>query len=101
MFTVHPQSLKKKKIKVSVARHSQFLVLGDVEEVRGVRLQLDEGGRGQQRVPHQHELVLLDTQVRHQLNRRKEKESRDASYISFVFMAIENHYPRTVASLQL
>lgn len=29
-----------------------------VEEVRGVRLQLDEGGCGQQHVPHQHELVL-------------------------------------------
>jgi len=28
----------------------------------------------QQRVPHQHELVLLDTQVRHQLNRLQNKQ---------------------------
>ena len=31
-----------------------------------MRLQLAEGGRGQQCVPHQHEFVLLDTQQRHQ-----------------------------------
>ena len=86
MFTVHPQKSEEKKIKVSVARHSQFLVVGDVEEVRGVRLQLDEGGRGQQRVPHQHELVLLDTQVLHQLNKSKKKKrkQRDASNVSLV-----------------
>jgi hypothetical protein len=57
--------------------------MGDVEEVRGVRLQLDEGGRGQQRVPHQHELVLLDTQVRHQLNRRKKKRKQRCKQLQF------------------
>ena len=46
-------------------------MVGDIKEVRGVRLQLAEGGRGQQRVPHQHEFVLLDTQ-----QRRKQRQFR-------------------------
>lgn len=47
--------------------YSQFLRVGDMEEVLGMWLQLHEGGLGQRRAPHQHDLVLRDTQVRHQL----------------------------------
>lgn len=81
--------LKKKKIQNFVAWHSHFPRVGDIEEVRGVRLQLDEGGLGQRRAPHQHDFVLQDTQVRHQLKRKQRPKKRQVLW----FMATEfiNH----------
>ena len=61
----------RKKNQNFVVWHSHFPRMGDIEEVLGVCLQLDEGGLGQRRAPHQHDFVLEDTQVRHQLENKR------------------------------
>jgi len=72
MFT-HKAWRKNKDPKLFVARHSQSLWW---ETSRSPWCTAEAWRRWawQQRVPHQHELVLLDTQVRHQLNRLQNKQ---------------------------